>query len=582
MGLVKRTYVDGETVITADNLNDIQDEIIQNASDISTKGTYSKPSGGIPSTDMTTDVQTSLGKADTAYQKPSGGIPSTDLTSAVQTSLGKADTAYQKPSGGIPGTDLASAVQTSLGKADTALQSSDIDSTLTVAGKAADAKKTGDEISGVKNTLNHKADVIYDTASGDIASFPDGADGLPVKDLTVGIEPVQAGTGDPSPTNVRPISGWTGCNVTRTGKNLFSGAIKAYLTGNDTIGYKVIYGNKGVCFACRVVPNQTYTITAKKKNNLNRFRIILFKDYPEDDATYFAPSEVKQLIMDTSLPSDRTYTFDTYGDNADYNYVFLCVGNDRVTFDATAQAQLELGSTATVYEPYSDTTLPISWQSSAGTVYGGTLDVTTGVLTVDRASALIKDLSTNYYVSGDMHYIYSDVSSKYIPSASDIEHPLLFSALPYGGGTYAGSFVDLHCYQSTNNTIYLVDNSLDSNAEFVAKYGDERIVWYLATPQTYQLTPAEVNTLLGQNNIWADTGDSTVEYPADTKLYIQKINTPTDDDMVADANIASGKYFIINNNLYLSTTAILAGDPIKPGTNCTLTNLAAALNALNS
>lgn len=126
MGLVKRTYVDGETVITADNLNDIQDEIIQNASDISTKGTYSKPSGG---------------------------IPASDLASGVQTSLGKADTAYQKPSGGIPSTDLASAVQTSLGKADTALQSSDIDSTLTVAGKAADAKATGDEISGVKNTL---------------------------------------------------------------------------------------------------------------------------------------------------------------------------------------------------------------------------------------------------------------------------------------------------------------------------------------------------------------------------------------------------------------------------------------------
>ena len=52
--------------------------------------------------------------------------------------------------------------------------------------------------------------------------------------------------------------------------------------------------------------------------------------------------------------------------------------------------------------------------------------------------------------------------------------------------------------------------------------------------------------------------------------------------MIADANIASGKYFIVNNNLYLSTAAILAGDPIKPGTNCTLTNLAAALNAINS
>ena len=57
------------------------------------------------------------------YTKPSTGIPKTDLASAVQTSLGKADTAYQKPSGGIPKSDLASAVQTSLNKADTALQS---------------------------------------------------------------------------------------------------------------------------------------------------------------------------------------------------------------------------------------------------------------------------------------------------------------------------------------------------------------------------------------------------------------------------------------------------------------------------
>ena len=45
------------------------------------------------------------------YTKPSGGIPSSDLSSGVQTSLGKADTAYQKPSSGIPLTDLANNVQ---------------------------------------------------------------------------------------------------------------------------------------------------------------------------------------------------------------------------------------------------------------------------------------------------------------------------------------------------------------------------------------------------------------------------------------------------------------------------------------
>lgn len=44
------------------------------------------------------------------YTMPSNGIPSTDMTSAVQTSLGKANTAYQKPSAGIPASDLASGV----------------------------------------------------------------------------------------------------------------------------------------------------------------------------------------------------------------------------------------------------------------------------------------------------------------------------------------------------------------------------------------------------------------------------------------------------------------------------------------
>lgn len=73
-------------------------------------GTYSKPNGGIPSSDMASAVQTSIGKADTAYQKPSAGIPSTDMTSSVQTSLGKADSAYQKPTSGIPAIDLASGV----------------------------------------------------------------------------------------------------------------------------------------------------------------------------------------------------------------------------------------------------------------------------------------------------------------------------------------------------------------------------------------------------------------------------------------------------------------------------------------
>jgi hypothetical protein len=133
------------------------------------KGTYTKPSTGIPKTDLATAVQTSLGKADTALQQHQDISGKLDKTEAVSTYLSKteasstylgktakaadatkADSAtkatqdgngnnivntyatknelngkgtYSKPSTGIPKSDLASAVQTSLGKADTALQS---------------------------------------------------------------------------------------------------------------------------------------------------------------------------------------------------------------------------------------------------------------------------------------------------------------------------------------------------------------------------------------------------------------------------------------------------------------------------
>lgn len=97
-----------DSSLSDSSTNPVQNKVIKSALDA--KGTYSKPSGGIPSTDLASAVQTSLGKADAAYQKPSGGIPKTDMSEAVGISLGLADSAYQKPAGGIPAADLASGV----------------------------------------------------------------------------------------------------------------------------------------------------------------------------------------------------------------------------------------------------------------------------------------------------------------------------------------------------------------------------------------------------------------------------------------------------------------------------------------
>jgi hypothetical protein len=111
------------------------------------------------------------------------------------------------------------------------------------------------------------------------------------------------------------------------------------------------------------------------------------------------------------------------------------------------------------------TEITISWESEAGTIYGGTLDVVNGVLTVTKG---------------------------FIQS--------------YSGETLPSAWI-------SDRDVYADGATPTTGAE---------VCYDLATPITYQLTPQEITSLLGANNLWAYTGDSEVEYRADTKLYITK------------------------------------------------------------
>ena len=88
------------------------------------KGTYSKPSGGIPKTDLASAVQTSFGKADTAlqsHQDISGKANTSDLGTAAYKNTGTS-------SGNVPVLDsngkLASSVLPAIAITDTFVVSS--------------------------------------------------------------------------------------------------------------------------------------------------------------------------------------------------------------------------------------------------------------------------------------------------------------------------------------------------------------------------------------------------------------------------------------------------------------------------
>ena len=293
--------------------------------------------------------------------------------------------------------------------------------------------------------LAKKSPTIYEEIeSVPFATFADGAEDMSLKDLKVAIEPVQAGSGDPSPDNVRPISGWTGAKVTRTGKNL---CYETRLNGPANILF----------FIDKPVSN-TITLSATINVATSSNSIYLNVDGTTKGLVGLITGSAGEKQTKTLTLSDAQMEFIKNGSK-----VCLLLYKDGADFTLPTDAQVELGSTATSYEPYQGETYPITFPSEAGTVYGGTLDVTNGELVVDRAQ----------------------VAS-------------------YNGETLPGKWI-------SDRDVYAAGASPTTGAQ---------VVYELATPITYQLTPLEVSTLLGQNNIWANTGDMSVTYRADTKLYI--------------------------------------------------------------
>ena len=414
-----------------------------------------------------------------------------------------------------------------------------------VEGKVSDLEECCDgvntDIGQIKNDLSELEDnvnstYIVETETGAIASFSDGADDVPIKDLTVAIEPVQSGSGDPSPSNVRPISGWTGANVTRTRKNLFRlGSLATKMNVGDMT----------------ITPNNDNTVTLNGTNTQTSINIHLdFGNWGNTPLTLKKQSADYQVtasvivegtvngelqfytgyISETGqasqveIPTDTMKRTITVPATALRLRTWFNIRNGVTANNATVKFQVEYGSTATAYEPYQGETYEVDWQTEAGTVYGGTLNVTTGVLTVDRA-VITMDGTQRIGHNGTLSYGGIQVVATPSPAkklgATNAEGLLSDKfkigdiAEPY---TFAGR---------TSNANLVFNMPTDVTSIELAKTwftnNPTQVSYLLATPQTYQLTAHEVSTILGQNNIFADCGDSTVQYRADTKLYIDKV-----------------------------------------------------------
>ena len=76
---------------------------------------------------------------------------------------------------------------------------------------------------------------------------------------------------------------------------------------------------------------------------------------------------------------------------------------------------------------------------------------------------------------------------------------------------------------ASNTSIFIRDDRYTSGADLKTALNGIYAVYELDTPTTVQLTPAQVATLLGTNNVWADCGAVEVEYRADPTLAYNEL-----------------------------------------------------------
>jgi len=353
------------------------------------------------------------------------------------------------------------------------------------------------------------------TATSGLVSFTTNVI-RPVK-VTCEFSPFQEGSGDPSPDNVRPISGWSECGVFQAQKNLFNKNAQPYRTGCYINEHAYVGGN----LTSFITNNANYNIYALPvKPGQNYVFGIIYASQP-----HMVAIDHNQKILGSYGRDGKSYRNCLVPDSAEYLLFSVAIGGSFKNID---DFQVELGSDHSTYEAYHGAEIPITFTDpSTGdplTVYGGTV-----TLNEDGSADLVKEFA-KWVEDGSRQP--SIVPWGTFQNVTWVLFGPLPAALSQKGSSaqYISNnrkFININkrqdelncfaCYSASNFSFaYSVPNTV-TNKEEAAAYFQENpteIVYPLATPQTYHFDNiGQLKTFLGTNNIWHNmNGDITVEY----------------------------------------------------------------------
>lgn len=315
--------------------------------------------------------------------------------------------------------------------------------------------------------------------------------------ITASWEPTQEGTGDPSPDNIRPIKGRDSVAVTRCGANILDPAeFEKSKTVNGITFNK--FNNGSVEIKGTSSKTSFYNVAKYFPSivNIEKDGAYVFGDY---------------IVSVTGLTDGVTFIRPS-----DKTIMYIRV-NAKSTVNTTVYIQIEIGSVATEYTPYTGDTTTLTLPE---TIYGGSVDAVTGaglkqwaLITIDGTESI-----DSYRTSEDTDTYKGFLVRVYAKNVFSTAEEMC-SHLKGGLSTSTGYFPNTFLLHTNGNLYVRMEHTGITSVEEFKSYLSEQyaagtpvqIAYKLATPASFQSYGASnVFALAGINTILTDADSLTV------------------------------------------------------------------------
>lgn len=412
-----------------------------------------------------------------------------------------------------------------------------------------------EEESGGSVDLQEVATPVIAAASGFPLILGDAAEGRRFRSVRIPFGPVQAGSGDPSPSNIRKLTPRTP-TLYRCGANLYTGE-------GDTPN--TAYNSEGV-----IGPSSSGTKLTDHIPVSGESEIVLLAWNGSSSVTY-SMIRVGMYDADGNLLNGETGFY-----NRNTRTGFF---TDRIPLsDGTATVRVSLYGAWSlgVYAGNAAESLTLTAPEEAGDVWGGVWDPVTGTLTVDRAMVDLGTLRWTYNTTYAFFIVSLQGRKKGVTN-------LISDLFKTEAGSWSGTPKTNAIWGNDSNGTIYVQYPITEVSEFLSLISGHQLCYELATPITYQLTPVQITALEGINTIWADCGPVEIEYIRDTGAVIEAANADTRamigeaSGVTASRSLAVGEYVTVGAALYRVTAAVGQGETLVPGSNVVETTVGAEL-----